>query len=138
MDEPSYMLDWQPADAGMAALCLARALGSGDDAALLTHMTQQQSHIGDVAARLQLMLGLVSDMAAATEGLDAVLELIAAAARRDSAAAIYGLTADYIALYGAVTAEDMRLLERLGEALALDRLTRAALDAAAQARAVRL
>ena len=138
MDKPAHMLDWQPADAGMAALCLARALGSGDDAALLTHMTQQQSHIDDVAVRLQLILPLVSDMTAAAEGLDAVLELIATAAIGDAAAAIYGLTADYIALYGAVTAEDMRLLARLAEALGLDRLTRAALDEAAQARAVRL
>jgi hypothetical protein len=48
------------------------------------------------------------------------------------------LLADYIALYGTASPEEMRLLQRFGEAIGIDRLTRAALDSAAQARATSL
>ena len=48
------------------------------------------------------------------------------------------LCADFIAQNGNVSPEEMRLLERLGETLALDRLSRAAFDRAAQARAAPL
>ena len=44
------------------------------------------------------------------------------------------LCADFIAQNGTVSPEEMRFLERLGEALMIDRLSRAAFDRAAQAR----
>lgn len=138
MEKSTHMLDWQPADAALAGLALARALGTGDDAAIVAHLDARQAQLGAAQMPMDVLLPVVSDMAAAADGFDTVLELIGSAATPDTAAAIYALSADYIALYGAVTAEEMRLLERLGEALGLARLTRAALDVAAQARAQEL
>ena len=77
-------------------------------------------------------------MVAARDGLDAVLDMIGATVTPSTIAPFYMLLADYIALYGTASPEEMRLLQRFGEAIGIDRLTRAALDSAAQARATSL
>ena len=63
---------------------------------------------------------------------------VAASLSDKQSATVYMLCADFIAQNGNVSPEEMRLLERLGETLALDRLSRAAFDRAAQARAAPL
>ncbi len=139
MTQPTaHPLNWQPIDAALAALALARALGCGDDASVQRHIKTRQPQADDKA---NLMLALISDMASADDGLETVLTLICAACEgeiQDKAEAVYALCADYIAAHGTATPEEMRLLEKLGEALRLDRLRRAALDMAAQARGVKL
>lgn len=133
----THLLDWQPVDAALAALALVRALNIGDEASLDSYVGGAPT-VNEHAARLDLLLPLIADMASAADGVDTVLELIGAAASAQNGSAIYSLAADYIAAHGAASPEEMRLLERLGETLALDRLTRAALDVAARARAIQL
>lgn len=134
----AHPLNWRPIDAALAALALARALNCGDDASLVQHIETRHPQSDD---KLALMLTLIGDMASADDGFETVLALIGAACEgetQDKAEAVYALCADYIAAHGTATPEEMRLLEKLGEALTLDRLRRAALDMAAQARAVKL
>lgn len=134
---PAHPLDWQAVDAALAALALARVLNIGDEADARAHIDAAPC-VKAAAARFDAMHDLIGDMATATDGVDTVLELIGAAATAQNRATVYGLVADYVAAYGAASPEEMRLLERLGETLALDRLTRAALDVAARTRATRL
>lgn len=86
------------------------------------------------AARAALMVPLINDMASAPDGVEAVLDLIADALPAALADTVYLLAADYVSACGTSLPEQMRLLERLAEAIRLDRLTRAALDRAALAR----
>ena len=86
------------------------------------------------ANRAALIVPLIRDMASASDGVEAVLDLIAEALPHDMTDTVYLLGADYVSTYGTALPEQMRLLERLAEAIKLDRLTRAALDRAALAR----
>ena len=74
-------------------------------------------------------LAVTRDIIGAAEGLDTLLEIVAASLSDKQSATVYMLCADFIAQNGNVSPEEMRLLERLGETLALDRLSRAALTA---------
>ena len=130
-DNPLHL---SPADAALAALLLARAVSAGDAAALEAHVAAAPALAGH-AGRLSLLAPLIAETADAPDGFDTVLELIAAPLDADSGQTAYALTADYVAACSpAVSPEEMRFLERLGEALQLDRLTRAALDMAARTR----
>lgn len=134
----AHPLNWQPIDAALAALALARALGCGDDTSLIHHIAARHPQAED---KLALMLSLINDMASGADGFETVLALIGATCEgdnKDKAEAVYALCADYIAAHGTATPEEMRLLEKLGEALTIDRLRRAALDMAAQTRGVKL
>ena len=86
------------------------------------------------ANRAALIVPLIADMASASDGVEAVLDLIAEALPHDLTDTVYLLGADYVSTYGTALPEQMRLLERLAEAIKLDRLTRAALDRAVLAR----
>ena len=125
-------------DGALAALVLARALGVGDREQVDQFIEQAPGFSSDAMARLDFLDPLICDMAAATDGLEAVLDIIGATVSAPSIAPVYVLLADYIALYGKATPEEMRFLQRFGEAIGIDRLTRAALDSAAQARATSL
>ena len=83
-------------------------------------------------------LAVSRDIFEAPEGFDTLLEIVADSLSGAQSATVYMLCADFIAQNGKVSPEEMRLLERLGEALAIDRLSRAAFDRAAQARAASL
>lgn len=121
-----------PADTGLAALVLIAALDddAGEKLAVFLPYCPQLD-----AARADFIMPLITDMARAPEGVEAVLELISAGLPPALAEAVYMLAADYVAGFGAAMPEQIRLLERLAESLQLDRLTRAALDRAALARA---
>lgn len=122
-------------DAALAALSLATALGAGDAARLAAFAAAHENLPPALSpSRLDFIAPLIGDMAAAADGFETVLTLIGSAVPPAQSATCYALTADYIALHDAASPEHMRLLERLGEVLKLDRLTRAALDRAALAR----
>ena len=119
----------------MAALCVAQKLAGCDDAALHAFLDRYAS-LAD--APLDAALAVTRDIIGAAEGLDTLLEIVAASLSDKQSATVYMLCADFIAQNGTVSPEEMRFLERLGEALMIDRLSRAAFDRAAQARAASL
>ena len=125
-------------DGALAALVLARAIGVGGRDQLVQFLEPSPALGTDALARLDFIEPLIGDIAAARDGLDAVLDMIGATVTPSTIAPFYMLLADYIALYGTASPEEMRLLQRFGEAIGIDRLTRAALDSAAQARATSL
>lgn len=124
-------IDLSPADTALAAIALLAALDK-DAAARLDDYLPRCPQID--AGRADFIAPLIADMAAAPDGVEAVLELLAAHVPPQSADTAYMLCADYVASCGASSPEQLRLLARLGETLQLDRLTRAALDRAALAR----
>jgi len=119
----------------MAALYMAQKLAGCDNAAFHTFLDQ---HVSLADAPRDVTLAVTRDIVDAAEGVDTLLEIIATSLSDKQSAAVYMLCADFIAQNGNVSPEEMRLLERLGEALAIDRLSRAAFDRAAQARAASL
>lgn len=125
-------------DGALAALVLARAMGVGNRDQLSQFIEQTPALSPEALDRLRFLDPLICDMAAATDGFDTVLDIISATVSAPTIAPIYSLLADYIALYGKASPEEMRFLQRFGEAIGIDRLTRAALDSAAQARATSL
>ena len=137
MQETSpHPLDWSAADAALAALLMLRLAGTGSDAELTGYVAATGS-LAPHHSKMALLSALVPEMADAPDGLETVLDLIGAV-ETDAAPTIYMLSADYVAHYGTASPEEMRLLEKLGEALKIDRLTRAAFDVAAQARSTPL
>ena len=114
---------------------MAQKLAGCDDAALHAFLDQ---HASLADAPRDAALAVTRDIVGAAEGLDTLLEIVAASLSDKQSATVYMLCADFIAQNGNVSPEEMRLLERLGETLALDRLSRAAFDRAAQARAAPL
>lgn len=120
-----------PAHAALAGICLVAAL-DGDDETLAAHIAACRQID---AAALAHIGPLVLETADAPDGVDAVLALIGDAVAAQHADTTYILCADYVALHGRALSAQLRLLERLGETLRIDRLTRAALDRAALARA---
>lgn len=125
-------------DGALAALVLARAMGVGDREPLDQFIKATPALSPEACERLAFLDPLICDMAAAPDGLDALLDIIGATVSAPTIAPIYILLADYIALHGTASPEEMRFLQRFGEAIGIDRLTRAALDSAAQARAMSL
>ena len=118
-------------DAALAAVALLAALEPEAEeslAAFLPVCPQLD------ASRAFFIVPLITDMARAPDGIEAVLEVIADALPPAMAATAYLLAAEFVSAWGTHLPEQMRLLERLGEAIKLDRLTRAALDSAALAR----
>ena len=119
----------------MAALCVAQKLACCDDAAFHAFLDR---HASLADAPRDAALAVTRDIVDVAEGLDTLLEIVAASLSNKQSATVYMLCADFIAQNGNVSPEEMRLLERLGETLAIDRLSRAAFDRAAQARAASL
>lgn len=131
----SMPMDMSPQDAVLAALELARRL-CRVPAAVLAAEAAAAKPLGAAAAdRLALMAPLIADIIDAPDGFETALDIIAAAVPPAQIATAYALTADFIAAHGSATPEEMRYLEKLGDSLRLNRLTRAALDTAARARA---
>ncbi len=127
-------IDLSPADAALAAIALLAALDKYAAARLEAYLpTCPQINAG----RADFIAPLIADMAGAADGVEAVLELLAANLPPQNADTAYMLCADYIASHGTSSPEQLRLLARLGETLQLDRLTRAALDRAALVRSRR-
>jgi hypothetical protein len=130
--------------AALAALHVARQIGAGDAAALDGFIARQAAFApsDDMTGAQNITQDLTQDIAQdisdAPDGVETLLNLLAASLNGDAAATAYSLCADFIALHGRVSPEEMRYLERLGDALGIDRLSRAAFDRAAQARATPL
>lgn len=135
MSKQSPGAKFSPQEAAIAALCVAQKLAGCDDAALHAFLDR---HTSLADAPRDAALAVTRDIVGAAEGLDTLLEIVAASLSDKQSATVYMLCADFIAQNGNVSPEEMRLLERLGETLALDRLSRAAFDRAAQARAAPL
>lgn len=124
-------ISFSPQDGALAALALLAVLDADGDERLDAYVPLCPQLD---AARARLMVPLISDMARAPDGVEAVLQLISEALPSEFGDTAYLICADYVAAYGTALPEQMRLLERFGEAVKLDRLTRAALDRAALAR----
>ena len=101
----------------MATLCVAQKLAGCDDAVLRAFLNRQASlaHAPRDAA-----LAVTQDIVGAAEGLDTLLEIVAASLSDKQSATVYMLCADFIAQNGTVSPEEMRFLERLGEALMIE------------------
>lgn len=125
------VIDLSQTDAALAALSLLAAL-EPDAATGLEAYLPRYPQID--TRRAALIVPLIQDMAGAPDGVEAVFDLIADALPPHLSDTVYLLAADYVSAYGTALPEQMRLLERLAEALKLDRLTRAALDRAALVR----
>jgi len=126
--------------AALAALHVARQIGAGDAAALDGFIARQAAFApsDDMTGAQNITQDIAQDISDAPDGVETLLNLLAASLNGDAAATAYSLCADFIALHGRVSPEEMRYLERLGDALGIDRLSRAAFDRAAQARATPL
>jgi hypothetical protein len=141
MSEKPQIKAFSSRQAALAALTIAWRLGRLDGAArdrLNVFCAAQPAFAALADAERDAAIALAQDIADAPEGFDTLLDMLAQSLPPTLAATAYSLCADYIALYGTISPEEMRFLDRLGEALAIDRLSRAALDRAAQARAVLL
>ena len=119
----------------MAALCVAQKLAGCDDAAFHTFLDR---HASLADGPRHEALALTQDIVGAPQGFDTLLDMLAASLSAAQSPTVYMLCADFIAQNGTVSPEEMRFLDRLGEALMIDRLSRAAFDRAAQARAAPL
>lgn len=120
-----------PSDAALAALTLLAALEPDTQTSLEAYLPLCPQID---AGRAALIVPLILDMAGAPDGVEAVMDLIADTLSPDNGDTAYLFAAEYVSACGTMLPEQMRLLERLAEALKLDRLTRAALDRAALAR----
>lgn len=129
---------FSPRQAALAALTIAWRLSGAARDGLTVFCAAQAAFAALADEERDATIALAQDIADAPEGFDTLLDMLADGLTPPLAATAYSLCADYIALYGTVSPEEMRFLDRLGEALAIDRLSRAALDRAAQARAVSL
>ncbi len=124
------------------ALIYAMVLASAAD----REMTDTEiRRIGEIVDRLPVFddfdIGSLSAAAAdcagllnADNGLDAVLEAIAAALPETLRETAYALACEIIAADGRVVEEELRLLELLGQSLPIDRLAAAAIERGARAR----
>lgn len=135
MSDKSILANFSSQDATMAALCVAQKLSGCNEHALHDFLDKQKA-ISD--APRHDALALTQDILDAPQGFDTLLDLLADSLSAAQGPTVYMLCADFIAQHGTVSPEEMRFLERLGEALAIDRLSRAAFDHAAQARAAPL
>ena len=122
----------------MAALCMAQKLGKCDEAVLHAFIGRQVGLASLADAPRAAALAMTHEILEAAEGFDTLLDMLANSLSAAQSATAYILCADFIAQNGTVSPEEMRFLERLGEALDIDRLNRAAFDQAAQARGARL
>jgi hypothetical protein len=138
MSEKPEIKAFSPRQAALAALTIAWQLGGAARDRLNVFCAAQPAFATLADAERDAAIALAQDIADAPEGFDTLLDMLAQSLPPTLAATAYSLCADYIALYGTISPEEMRFLDRLGEALAIDRLSRAALDRAAQARAVSL
>ena len=135
MSDKSFTAKLLPPDAAMAALCVAQKLSGCDERALHDFLDGQKA-IGQ--APRNEALALTRDILDAPKGFDTLLDMLAASLSAAQSPTVYMLCADFIAQHGTVSPEEMRFLDRLGEALMIDRLSRAAFDRAAQALAAPL
>ena len=135
MSDKSLLAKFSPRDATIAALCVAQKLSDCHERALHDFLDRQKTIAN--APRDEAM-ALTQDILDAPQGFDTLLDLLTDSLSAAQSPTVYLLCADFIAQYGTVSPEEMRFLDRLGEALALDRLSRAAFDRAAQARAAPL
>lgn len=140
MSDKTSIPAFSPPQAALAALSVAHRITRTDADALGDFIATQAAFaaLDNIAQAQEMAQALAQDISDATDGFDTLLNLLAAALRDDAAATAYCLCADFIALHGRVSPEEMRFLERLGDALGIDRLSRAAFDRAAQARATPL
>ena len=137
MSEKSAKVKISPAQASLAALFVAQKLAAANDADLVAFIAAQPA-LAEILAMRDNAAELAHDITNAEQGFDTLLDLLADSFTPAQADTTYLLCADFIARYGRVSPEEMRFLERLGAALKIDRLTRAAFDRAAQARAADL
>ena len=138
MSEQNPNAKLTPPNAALAVLSVAQKLaGCGADA-LHGFLDRQIDFAALSAAQRHAAFAMSHDIVDASEGFDTLLDIVASSLTPHQSTAVYMLCADFIAQNGAVSPEEMRFLERLGDALMIDRLARAAFDRAAQARAVPL
>lgn len=133
---------WPIDQAALAALIVAHRLAAGRAETLHDFVRAAPAFAGLPDDRLAAALARAEAMAEAVldtaNGVETLLELVGDALRATHGEAAYLLVADYIALNQRVSPEEMRFLERLGQALKIDRLRRAAFDQAARTRTIRL
>jgi hypothetical protein len=129
---------WPTDQAAFAALWVAHRLAGAPSDALTRFLAAAPALAGMTAAAQTHTQAMSDEILAAANGVETLLELVAAALTVRQSETVYLLVADYIALNGQVSPEEMRFVEKLGHALKLDRLRRAAFDQAARSRAASL
>ncbi len=123
----------------MAALYVTHRLSHADEAQWQDYISAVPTFAAPTdSQKLDLAIAIAQEVIDAPDGVETLLEMLAATVNQSQAETIYQICADYIALHGRVSPEEMRFIDKLGETLRLDRLSRAALDRAAQARATHL
>jgi len=146
MSDKTPTAPFSPPQAALAALSIAHQISAANASnasnadALNGFIANQAAFAGldNIAQAQEMARDIAQEITDAPDGFDTLLNLLSAALRGNAAATVYSLCADFIALHGRVSPEEMRFLERLGDALGIDRLSRAAFDRAAQARAMPL
>ncbi len=124
----------------MAALYVTHRLSRADEAQWQAYLPTVPSFTASQTDSngLNMAIAVAQEVIDAADGVETLLEILAASLGKQQVETVYQICADYIALHGRISPEEMRFIDKLGEALGLERLNRAALDRAAQARAVNL
>ena len=92
-------------------------------------------HLATISAAAQTDFEpLALDILSAADGVDTLLELAMPALTPPMRQLAYALAADFVLANNQLTPEEMRVLDILAESCKIDRLTRAAIDRAAQIR----
>ncbi len=138
MSDDTELSNLSPQDALVATMI---AVSASDDDIRTSELVVIQSIVNHLPIfatydleRLNVMSQLVFDLFEAEEGLDALLGLVRASLPERLRETAYALACDVAAADGALTVEEMRLLEEIRHELDLDRLHAAAIERAAKAR----
>lgn len=123
--------------AALAALYVLNKLGN-NNATQLKRFVDACPPLANSGDAFEATNILAAELVDAANGVDSLLEMIGASVPPQKADTVYWVNATFVAQYGRVSPEEMRFLERLGETLNIERLSRAAYDRAAQAGAVAL
>ena len=131
-----------PQQATLACLYVLAAcdgVPSSEELALIDALAASAASLADMAATDRAAsLALARDLADAPDGLETLLDLCAQALKngRDGQIA-YAQAVEFVVCHGQVSPEEMHLLDLIANRLSVDRLTRAAIEAAARLRQAR-
>ena len=131
-----------PQQASLACLYVLAAcdgVPSSTELALIDTLAVNAACLANMAATDRVAsLALARDLADAPDGLETLLDLCAQALTNDHDGQIaYAQAVEFVACHGQVSPEEMHLLDLIANRLAVDKLTRAAIETAAQLRQAR-
>ena len=126
-----------PQQATLACLYVLAACDGAPAAAelnLIDRLAETATCLADMAAaETAASLALARDLADAPDGLETLLDLCTQALDAPHNGRIaYAQAVEFVACHGQVSPEEMHLLDLIAERLAVDRLSRAAIETAAR------